>query len=181
MLHNFRGASVEQRKCRFQHESNLTHYHVYTRNICYQECRLNLVYRTCKCIPHFYPNRSKSIGFAIPYHTILFLLFPPVKYPKTVCNYKILRECFVQHARKFWNFFFFFTFCNLGLAFPDLFVKLYEMDAAGHKETVKCYCAQNCRDSIVNKRSKYVSTCTLSNCICYRRVWNIESKTILSF
>lgn len=59
----FSGASVDQRKCRFQHESNLTHFPVYTRNICIQECRLNLVYKLCKCIPHFYPNRSKFKNF----------------------------------------------------------------------------------------------------------------------
>ncbi|XP_046812638.1 uncharacterized protein LOC124421449 [Lucilia cuprina] len=52
-------SNVRQRNCRFNHESNLTHFPIYTKNLCMQECRLNLVYKICKCIPHFYPNRCK--------------------------------------------------------------------------------------------------------------------------
>ncbi|XP_017075015.2 uncharacterized protein LOC108110458 [Drosophila eugracilis] len=70
--------TVTMRKCRFQHESNLTHFPFYTRTICQQECRLNLAYEICKCIPHFYPNRIKN--------------------PKPVCDYKILRSCFTKHT-----------------------------------------------------------------------------------
>ncbi|XP_073821256.1 pickpocket 10 [Musca autumnalis] len=80
--HNFETeASVRQRNCRFSHESNLTHFPVYTKNICLQECRLNLVYKVCKCIPHFYPNRLRK--------------------PKPVCDYKTLRECMPQHESYF--------------------------------------------------------------------------------
>ncbi|KAL9926475.1 uncharacterized protein ACN2A1_000032 [Glossina fuscipes fuscipes] len=48
------GADIKRRKCRFQHESNLTHFPIFTRNLCQQECRLSLVFKVCKCIPHFY-------------------------------------------------------------------------------------------------------------------------------
>ncbi|XP_061396699.1 acid-sensing ion channel 5-like, partial [Musca vetustissima] len=72
-----RDATIEQRKCRFQHESNLTHFPVYSKNICIQECRLNLVYSICKCIPHFYPNRIPN--------------------PKPICDYRILLDCFIPH------------------------------------------------------------------------------------
>ncbi|XP_017025399.1 pickpocket protein 28 [Drosophila kikkawai] len=70
--------SVQMRKCRFHHESNLTHFPFYTRNVCQQECRINLAFRICKCIPHFYPNRIAN--------------------PKPVCDYKTLRSCFPRHA-----------------------------------------------------------------------------------
>ncbi|EDW76036.1 uncharacterized protein Dwil_GK14883 [Drosophila willistoni] len=73
--------SIRQRKCRFHHESNLTHFPIYTRNICQQECRINLAYRICKCIPHFYPNRISK--------------------PKTVCDYKTLKACFPKHSSFF--------------------------------------------------------------------------------
>lgn len=53
--------SVSQRGCRFHDESDLIHYtKVYTRDLCMQECRLNLAYNYCKCIPHFYPNPGKQ-------------------------------------------------------------------------------------------------------------------------
>ncbi|XP_033173071.1 sodium channel protein Nach [Drosophila mauritiana] len=73
--------TVAMRRCRFPHESNLTHFPFYTRNICQQECRINLAYKICKCIPHFYPNRIAN--------------------PKPVCDYKTLRSCFPQHASFF--------------------------------------------------------------------------------
>ncbi|XP_037708195.1 uncharacterized protein LOC119546157 [Drosophila subpulchrella] len=73
--------TIAMRKCRFSHESNLTHYPFYSRNICQQECRINLAYRICKCIPHFYPNRIEN--------------------PKKVCDYKTLRSCFPRHAKYF--------------------------------------------------------------------------------
>ncbi|KAH8410577.1 hypothetical protein KR009_003812, partial [Drosophila setifemur] len=73
--------TVGMRKCRFYHESNLTHFPFYTRNVCQQECRINLAYRICKCIPHFYPNR--------------------IAHPKKVCDYKTLRSCFPRHASFF--------------------------------------------------------------------------------
>lgn len=55
----FRSTRVSQRHCRFNDESNLTHYDIYTQGLCIQECRINLVFSLCQCIPHFYPNRSK--------------------------------------------------------------------------------------------------------------------------
>uniref|UniRef100_A0A1I8PUC6 Uncharacterized protein n=1 Tax=Stomoxys calcitrans TaxID=35570 RepID=A0A1I8PUC6_STOCA len=73
--------TVDQRKCRFQHESNLTHFPIYTRNLCLQECRLNLVHDICKCIPHFYPNRIPN--------------------PKPVCHYRTLLECFAENEKYF--------------------------------------------------------------------------------
>ncbi|XP_052852124.1 acid-sensing ion channel 5 isoform X3 [Drosophila gunungcola] len=76
-----RQTTITMRKCRFYHESNLTHFPFYTRNVCMQECRINLAYRICKCIPHFYPNRIAN--------------------PKPVCDYKTLRSCFPRHASFF--------------------------------------------------------------------------------
>ncbi|XP_017042709.1 sodium channel protein Nach-like [Drosophila ficusphila] len=73
--------TVTMRKCRFYHETNLTHFPFYTRNICLQECRINLAYKICKCIPHFYPNRISN--------------------PKRVCDYKTLRSCFPRHESYF--------------------------------------------------------------------------------
>ncbi|KAH8287901.1 hypothetical protein KR018_006959 [Drosophila ironensis] len=73
--------TVLMRKCRYYHESNLTHFPFYTRNVCLQECRINLAYKICKCIPHFYPNRFGR--------------------PKKVCDYKTLRSCFPSHASFF--------------------------------------------------------------------------------
>lgn len=49
---------ISQRGCRFHHESNLTHYKVYSKLLCLSECRLNVAMKHCKCIPHFYPNNS---------------------------------------------------------------------------------------------------------------------------
>jgi acid-sensing ion channel, other len=49
---------ISQRGCRFPSESNLTHYKYYSKQLCFSECRLNLVMKHCGCIPHFYPNRS---------------------------------------------------------------------------------------------------------------------------
>ncbi|XP_055843183.1 uncharacterized protein LOC129909991 [Episyrphus balteatus] len=77
-----RSTTVEQRKCRFPHESNLTHFPIYTRNLCYQECRINLAYKLCKCIPHFYPNRGAL---------------------KPVCHYKVLKECLSKYTGVFEN------------------------------------------------------------------------------
>ncbi|KAI9583924.1 hypothetical protein GQX74_010259 [Glossina fuscipes] len=75
------GADIKRRKCRFQHESNLTHFPIFTRNLCQQECRLSLVFKVCKCIPHFY---AKSVS-----------------HPKPVCDYKTLKNCLGQHKDYF--------------------------------------------------------------------------------
>ncbi|XP_016974859.2 acid-sensing ion channel 5 [Drosophila rhopaloa] len=76
-----RHTTVTMRKCRFHHESNLTHFPFYTKNVCMQECRINLAYKMCKCIPHFYPNRITN--------------------PKKVCDYKTLRSCFPRYTSYF--------------------------------------------------------------------------------
>ncbi|XP_017042710.1 acid-sensing ion channel 5-like [Drosophila ficusphila] len=73
--------TIAMRKCRFHHESNLTHFPFYTKNICLQECRINLAYERCKCIPHFYPNLIAK--------------------PKPVCDYKTLRSCFPRYSNLF--------------------------------------------------------------------------------
>jgi amiloride-sensitive sodium channel len=49
---------ISQRGCRFHWESNLTHYRVYSKNLCMSECRLELAYAHCGCIPHFYSNKG---------------------------------------------------------------------------------------------------------------------------
>uniref|UniRef100_A0A1B0AJR6 Uncharacterized protein n=1 Tax=Glossina pallidipes TaxID=7398 RepID=A0A1B0AJR6_GLOPL len=111
------GADVKRRKCRFQHENNLTHFPIFTRNLCQQECRLNLVFKVCKCIPHFY---AKSVSN-----------------PKPVCDYKTLKNCLGQHK--------------------DYFVKLYRTDKETNKRIMaECYCYQNCVDSMVSIRTKYI-------------------------
>ncbi|XP_039436738.1 uncharacterized protein LOC120418426 isoform X2 [Culex pipiens pallens] len=76
--------SVSQRACRFSFESNLTHYGIYTKGICLQECRLKMAYQHCGCIPHFYPNN--------------------IPHPKPVCDYKTLRACFPKHEELFLEF-----------------------------------------------------------------------------
>ncbi|XP_058449237.1 uncharacterized protein LOC131429203 [Malaya genurostris] len=76
--------SVTQRGCRFHFESNLTHYSIYTKEICRQECRLQLAYHSCGCIPHFYPNN--------------------IKQAKPVCNYKTLINCFPPRKELFLEF-----------------------------------------------------------------------------
>ncbi|XP_036322357.1 sodium channel protein Nach [Rhagoletis pomonella] len=73
--------TVAQRKCRFPHESNLEHFEIYTKSFCMQECRLNLVYKKCKCIPHFYPNRVPN--------------------PKPICSYTTLKSCVAKNAEFF--------------------------------------------------------------------------------
>ncbi|ERL91617.1 hypothetical protein D910_08947 [Dendroctonus ponderosae] len=45
---------IRQRKCRFYHESNLTHFPVYSYLICRMECRIRLALNLCGCVPHFY-------------------------------------------------------------------------------------------------------------------------------
>ncbi|XP_055843170.1 uncharacterized protein LOC129909987 [Episyrphus balteatus] len=77
-----KSTTIEQRKCRFPHESNLAHFPIYTRNLCQQECRINLAYKLCKCIPHFYPNRGAL---------------------KPVCHYTVLKECLSKYTGVFEN------------------------------------------------------------------------------
>ncbi|XP_053691956.1 sodium channel protein Nach [Sabethes cyaneus] len=76
--------SVKQRGCRFNFESNLTHYSIYTKEICLQECRLKMAYDRCGCIPHFYPNN--------------------IKHPKPVCDYRTLKVCFPPLEELFLEF-----------------------------------------------------------------------------
>ncbi|CAO1394018.1 unnamed protein product [Diamesa hyperborea] len=76
--------SISQRGCQFNAESNLTHFNVYSKGICLQECRLNLAYKHCGCIPHFYPNNIKN--------------------PKPVCTYHTLKACFPARQELFLEF-----------------------------------------------------------------------------
>uniref|UniRef100_A0A182QP75 Sodium channel protein Nach n=1 Tax=Anopheles farauti TaxID=69004 RepID=A0A182QP75_9DIPT len=77
--------TISQRGCRFHYESNLTHYSIYTKGICLQECRIQLAYKLCQCIPHFYPN-------------------PEGPRAKKVCHYKQLMKCFPRHQKLFLEF-----------------------------------------------------------------------------
>lgn len=70
--------SIGQRGCRFRDESDLLHFPVYTKGLCQQQCRLDMVQRLCGCIPHFYPNRIEN--------------------PKTVCDYKQLMNCVANYS-----------------------------------------------------------------------------------
>ncbi|XP_021701415.1 pickpocket protein 11 isoform X2 [Aedes aegypti] len=76
--------TVSQRGCRFFPESNLTHFNIYTKGICLQECRLKIAFENCGCIPHFYPNN--------------------VKPPKPVCHYRTLKLCFPPLKELFLEF-----------------------------------------------------------------------------
>uniref|UniRef100_A0A182ILU4 Amiloride-sensitive sodium channel n=1 Tax=Anopheles atroparvus TaxID=41427 RepID=A0A182ILU4_ANOAO len=77
--------TISQRGCRFTYESNLTHYSIYTKDICLQECRIQLAYKLCGCIPHFYPN-------------------PAGPNSKKVCHYKQLMKCFPRYQKLFLEF-----------------------------------------------------------------------------
>ncbi|XP_040172013.1 sodium channel protein Nach isoform X2 [Anopheles arabiensis] len=77
--------TISQRGCRFHYESNLTHYSIYTKGICLQECRIQLAYKLCGCIPHFYPN-------------------PEGPRAKKVCHYKQLIKCFPRYQKLFLEF-----------------------------------------------------------------------------
>ncbi|XP_055381915.1 uncharacterized protein LOC129612380 [Condylostylus longicornis] len=70
-------ATIQQRKCRFPLETNSTHYTFYTKNVCFQECRIEAAYTLCKCIPHFYPNKGNV---------------------KRTCNYMELIECISKYS-----------------------------------------------------------------------------------
>ncbi|KAL0267586.1 UNVERIFIED_CONTAM: hypothetical protein PYX00_009819 [Menopon gallinae] len=54
-----RDLSPQQRKCRYFDESNLETADVYSYNLCRMQCRADLAYDLCKCIPYFY-RKSKS-------------------------------------------------------------------------------------------------------------------------
>lgn len=75
---------ISQRKCRFNSESNLTHYDFYSKNLCLSECRLNLAMKHCGCIPFFYPNQ--------------------VAEAKPVCSYQRLKTCFPDKQELFHEF-----------------------------------------------------------------------------
>ncbi|CAO1409477.1 unnamed protein product [Diamesa serratosioi] len=77
--------SIAQRGCQFNSESNLKHFNIYSKGLCLQECRLNLAYDKCGCIPHFYPNSIKN--------------------PKPVCQYRVLKTCFPPLKRLFLEFY----------------------------------------------------------------------------
>lgn len=94
----YSSTTVSQRNCRYFTESNLTHFPYYTRNTCTQECRLNLAYKICDCIPHFYPNLSK-LGL-IFFNLFIYMILSAVANPKPVCSYKTLKSCFPRHASK---------------------------------------------------------------------------------
>lgn len=94
----YSSTTVSQRNCRYFSESNLTHFPYYTRNTCTQECRLDLAYKICDCIPHFYPNRGE---WTLSYMIYLFIEVFAVSKPKRVCSYKTLRSCFPRHAGRY--------------------------------------------------------------------------------
>ncbi|XP_058122437.1 sodium channel protein Nach [Anopheles ziemanni] len=77
--------TISQRGCRFTYESNLTHYSIYTKDICLQECRIQMAYKLCGCIPHFYPNPAGSNM-------------------KKVCHYRQLMKCFPRYQKLFLEF-----------------------------------------------------------------------------
>lgn len=54
-----RSLSVAQRKCRFLDESELDISPVYSYNLCKMQCRSELCYKLCHCVPHFYRHTGK--------------------------------------------------------------------------------------------------------------------------
>ena len=55
--------SIQQRKRRLPHESNLLTSPVYSYNLCRMECRMKECHRLCRCVPHFYrPTGSTLIA-----------------------------------------------------------------------------------------------------------------------
>lgn len=70
--------SISQRGCRYRYENNLDNYPVFTKGMCQQECRLNLVHKLCGCVPHFYPNRGAN--------------------RKVVCHYRQLMTCVANYS-----------------------------------------------------------------------------------
>lgn len=59
-----RDLSLRQRKCRYYDESNLEISDIYTYILCRMQCRLDLAFKLCKCIPFFYRKSSKfSLSF----------------------------------------------------------------------------------------------------------------------
>lgn len=60
-FHPFPSLSVNQRQCRFTHESDVMIIApVYSFNFCHNECRLKFALKMCNCIPHFYRPNGKN-------------------------------------------------------------------------------------------------------------------------
>lgn len=60
---------VEQRRCRFLHETNLVLSPVYSYNLCRNECRMKLAFDRCGCVPHFYrPVRKNPTHILTTFH-----------------------------------------------------------------------------------------------------------------
>ncbi|XP_054742330.1 uncharacterized protein LOC129247291 [Anastrepha obliqua] len=114
-----KATTVAQRNCRYPHESNLEHFEIYTKSFCMQECRLNLVYKKCKCIPHFYPNR--------------------VRKPKPVCYYSTLKSCVAKNAGMYHEWY-------GGDGDDESFRRLQSLKG---RKTVHCHCMDSCYNGIV--------------------------------
>lgn len=89
----YSSTTVSQRNCRYFTESNLTHFPYYTRNTCTQECRLNLAYKICDCIPHFYPNLSKLSLFF--FNLFIFIMSLQLQIPNLFAPIKLLNLAFL--------------------------------------------------------------------------------------
>lgn len=128
---DFSDTSIDQRHCRFPSESNLKHYPVYTRGLCIQECRLELVYKTCGCIPHFYPNRSEhhlhESDIEYLFNNPKFSFYTVIN-SKPVCSYKKLKECVAPKRQEF--------------------LELYVMKNS-KKTYIDCLCSENCVGSVI--------------------------------
>ncbi|XP_035788566.1 sodium channel protein Nach-like isoform X1 [Anopheles albimanus] len=56
--------SIQQRKCRFPHESNLRFFpDYYSYDLCLLECKFYLFLKHCDCIPYFYNIQDRSTKY----------------------------------------------------------------------------------------------------------------------
>lgn len=54
-----RTLGVQDRNCYFKDEVKLNVMQSYTYTNCMTECRSNLLYKLCDCVPYNYPNNGK--------------------------------------------------------------------------------------------------------------------------
>lgn len=56
-----RRMNIEKRACYFSNDVKLNVMQSYTYTNCMTECRSNLIYSLCGCVPYNYPNNGKCL------------------------------------------------------------------------------------------------------------------------
>ncbi|XP_039447527.1 sodium channel protein Nach-like [Culex pipiens pallens] len=83
---------VQQRNCRFPHESNLEFFvGFYTNSLCMLECRLKLCLDFCGCVPHFY-NTAVRLPIC-PLKRLRCLVDNNVKIRQGLASCRCLKDC----------------------------------------------------------------------------------------